>query len=54
MAKEKERKILRSISFTVSQLDQLEQLQDSDGISVAEHVRTAVNEYLIKKGFLVA
>ena len=45
----KERKVLRSVSFTTQQLDKLEQLQEKEGISFAEHVRIAVNAYLNKK-----
>ena len=41
----KERKVLRSVSFTTQQLDKLEQLQEKEGISFAEHVRIAVNVY---------
>lgn len=45
----KERKVIRSVSFTTQQLDKLEKLQEKEHVSIAEHVRMAVNAYLNKK-----
>lgn len=34
----KERKVQRSITFTINQLDKLEKLQEKEHVSIAEHV----------------
>lgn len=54
MAKKNERKILKSISFTESQLNLSEKLIQEIGGSFAELVRTALDEYLAKSGLKVA
>lgn len=51
--KTRERKILRSIGFTETQLDYYEELSAKDGGTLSEHVRTAFDEYLRKKGFQI-
>lgn len=47
----KKRKFLTSVSFEEFQLDSLEELIANEGGSISEHVRRALDEYLIKKGF---
>lgn len=49
--KNKDRKILRSIGFTETQLDYYEELKATEDGSLAEHVRKAFDAYLEKKGF---
>lgn len=48
----RERKILRSIGFTDSQLNAYEILNEKEGGSLSEHVRMAFDKYLQKKGYL--
>ncbi len=51
--KTRERKILRSIGFTETQLDCYDELETKEGGSLAEHVRTAFDKYLREKGFAI-
>ena len=51
--KTRERKILRSIGFTETQLDCYDELETKEGGSLAEHVRTAFDKYLREKGFVI-
>lgn len=48
----KERTSLKSVGFPDSLLDGVEELQELEGGSFAEHVRTALREYLIKKNVI--
>ena len=45
------RKFLTSISLEEFHLDSLDEVIANEGGSIAEHVRRALDEYLIKKGF---
>ena len=45
----RERKTSISIGFTQEQLDKLDRLKNKSSLSMAEHVRKAVDEYLKNK-----
>ena len=45
----KERSILKTVSLPEVLIDKVENLQELEGGSFAEHVRIALREYLIKK-----
>lgn len=47
----KKRKFLTSISLEEFHLDSLDEVIANEGGSIAEHVRRALDEYLVKKGF---
>lgn len=47
----RKRKFLTSVSLEEFHLDSLEEVIAEEGGSVAEHVRKALDEYLVKKGF---
>lgn len=53
MAKEKnkDRKILKSVGFTETELDCYDDLFEREPKSLSEHVRIAFDEYLRKKGY---
>lgn len=48
----KERSILKTMSIPEGFIDGVEKLQELEGGSFAEHVRTALREYLIKKNVI--
>lgn len=47
------KKVVQSVAFTTLQLRRLEKLRLTDGASISEHVRRALEMYLNSKGIEV-
>jgi len=47
------KKVVQSVAFTALQLERLAKLRLTDGASISEHVRRALDMYLKSKGIEV-
>lgn len=47
----RKRKFLTSVSLEDFHLDSLDEVIADEGGSISEHIRRALDEYLVKKGF---